>query len=269
MTTTGAGTHVLAAPANTAPKNTASRGTRILGFLSAVAVLALLAFALVISPPEVSQGDAVRLFYIHVPSAIVSLYIAFSITLVGSIMYLAKGSIFWDLMAGAAAEVGLLFLGITLVTGMLWGKPTWGTYWQWDPRLTSTAVSFVLYMGYLAVRRLDMDPALRSRRAAILGIVSFANLIIVRYSVAWWRSLHQGTTIDPVDTQMDNLMLFTFFLGTITMLLVFSWLLLHRFRVAWLEHRADEIGVRSAIQERRLEGDIADATWAPAANGAE
>lgn len=233
---------------------TGSRGTRVLGGLTAGAVIVLAALALFITPPEVTQADAVRLFYIHVPSAVVSLYIAFAITLVGSIIYLWKGSVFWDLLAGVSAEIGVLFLGITLVTGMLWGRPTWGTYWIWDPRLTSTAVSFVLYLGYLAVRRLDLDPTVRSRRAAVLGIVSFGNLVIIRYSVEWWDSLHQGVTIDPIDTQMDGIMLFTFFFGVVTMIMLFGWLLIHRFRVAWLEHQMDEVGLSEAIEARRREG---------------
>lgn len=236
--------------------STGSRGTRLLGSVTAIALVVLAALALVITPPEVTQGDAVRLFYVHVPSAIVSFYVAFSITLVGSVMYLWKGSVFWDLLAGASAEIGVVFLGLTLVTGMLWGRPTWGTYWEWDPRLTSTAVSFVLYLGYLAVRRLDLEPAVRSRRAAVLGIVSFGNLIIVRYSVQWWRSLHQGTTIDPIDTQMDGIMLFTFFFGAVTMVLLFTWLLIHRFRVAWLEHQVAEVGLIEAIEARRSEGVV-------------
>lgn len=233
---------------------TGSRGTRMLGAVLIVGFLALAALALFITPPEATQRDAFRLIYIHVPSAIVSLYIAFSITLVGSIMYLWKKSVFWDLMAEASAEIGVIFLGITLITGMLWGRPTWGTYWIWDPRLTSTAVSFVLYSGYLAVRRLDMDPTVRSKRAAILGIVSFANLIIVRYSVQWWDSLHQGQTFDVADTQMDGIMLFTFVFGVIVVNLFFGWLLMHRFRVAWLEHQLADVGLAEAIEARRREG---------------
>lgn len=235
---------------------TGSRGTRVLGGVLAVSLVALAALGLFITPPEVTQGDSVRLFYIHVPSAIVALYIAFSLTLVGSIMHLWKRSTFWDLIAGASAEIGVLLLGITLVTGMLWGRPTWGTYWIWDPRLTSTAVSFVLYSGYLAVRRLDMDPAVRSKRAAVLGIVSFANLLIVRYSVEWWDSLHQGVTLDPADAQIDGIMLFTAAFGVFTMTLLFGWLLIHRFRVAWLEHQIASIGLTEAIDARRREGAI-------------
>lgn len=230
--------------------STASKATTILGWLSLASIAALLMLGLVISPPEIAQGDSVRLFYIHVPSAIVCLYIAFSITLVGSVIYLRKQSVFWDLVAGASAEVGVLFLGFTLATGMLWGRPTWGTYWTWDPRLTSTAVSFILYLGYLAVRRLDMDPVARSKRAAILGIVSFANLVIIRYSVAWWRSLHQGQTLDPRDTQLDDSMLASFFLGVVALTFTFAWLVIHRFRVAWLEHQLEAQQLEVAIAER-------------------
>lgn len=233
---------------------TASKLTRVFGIAAIVLTAALLAFALIVSPPEIEQADAVRLFYIHVPSAIVSLYLAFSITLVGSIMYLRKQSIFWDLMAGAAAEIGVLFCAITLITGMLWGKPTWGTYWQWDPRLTSTTVSFLLFVGYLAVRRLELPPEVRRQRAAILGIISFANLIIVRYSVQWWRSLHQGSTLDPIDTQLDDTMLFSFLLGVLAMIAIGGWLLIHRFRVAWMEEKRAERLLASALIERRAEG---------------
>ncbi len=239
--------------ANATRGATSSKATRMLGVLSAVGVAALLLFGLILSPPDVAQADSVRLFYIHVPSAIVGLYLAFGVTCLGSIIHLRNGSVFWDLLAGAAAEIGVVFAGFTLVTGMLWGRPTWGVYWQWDPRLTSTSLSFLLFLGYLAVRRLDLDPAVRSKRAAILGIIGFLNLIIVRQSVQWWRSLHQGSTLNPVDAQIDGLMLFSFFLGLIALTSVFFWLLLHRFRVAWMEHQIEAASVTTALAARRSE----------------
>jgi heme exporter protein C len=229
-----------------------SRASRSIGVLALISTVILLLLGLVWSPPEVDQADAVRLFYLHVPSAIVALYFAFGVTLVGSIVYLRNRSTFWDLLAHAAAEVGVLFCAFVLITGMLWGRPTWGVYWQWDPRLTSTTVTFVLYLGYLAVRRMDLDPAVRSRRAAILGIVSFANLIIVRQSVQWWRSIHQSTTFG-VDTQLDGLMLFTFFWGLVTFTLIFTWLVIHRFRLAWYEHQAVSVSLDDAIAARLAE----------------
>ncbi|MFV0258417.1 MAG: cytochrome c biogenesis protein CcsA [Acidimicrobiales bacterium] len=233
------------------PASTGSRRTRILGAASLVGVAVSLVFALVLSPPELNQREAVRLMYVHLPS-IAIMYLSFAITLVGSIIYLRKASVFWDLLAGAAAEIGVLFCAFTLITGALWGKPTWGVYWQWDPRLTSTTILFVMYVGYLAVRRLDLPAAVRSRRAAVLGIVSFVNVFIVHYSVQWFRSLHQGATIG-VDTKLDGLMLFTLFLSLVTGLMVFAWLLLHRFRLAWLQRQVEELGLARALAERRAE----------------
>ncbi|NNF53394.1 MAG: cytochrome c biogenesis protein CcsA [Acidimicrobiales bacterium] len=229
-----------------------SRGTRILGALALVSTVLLLLLGLIWSPREVDQADAVRLMYVHVPSAVVGLYFAFGVTLVGSIVYLRKQSDFWDLMAHAGAEIGVLFCAFVLVTGALWGRPTWGVYWEWDPRITSTTVTLVLYLGYLAVRRMDLDPVVRSRRAAILGIISFANLLIVKQSVEWWRGLHQGSTVG-IDTQMDGLMFFTLAWGVLTFTLIFAWLLMHRFRLAWYEHQAAAVSLDDAIAARRGE----------------
>lgn len=249
-------TQVPAAP--TGPQTTGSRFTRWLGVASLVSLAGLLLFGLVLSPADANQGDSVRLFYLHVPLATLAIYVAFGITLLGSAIHLVKRSKFWDLLAGAAAEIGVLFCGLTLVTGMLWGRPTWGTYWQWDPRLTSTAVLFIMYLGYLVVRRLDLDPEVRSRRAAVVGIVSFFNVLIVRFSVDWWRSLHQTSTFTRIEgPAIEGLMLFSFFVGLVTFSLVFTWLLIHRFRVAWLEEQVAEQGLDQALSQRRAEAGLA------------
>ena len=239
-------------PEANVPMHTGSTATRRLGVAALVGLAATLVFGLVISGPEINQRDAARLLYIHLPTIAVT-YLAFFVTLVGSVIYLRKGSVFWDLLAGAAAEIGVLFCAFVLMTGALWGKPTWGVYWEWDARLTSTAVLFVMYVGYLAVRRLELPPEVRSRRASILGIVSFLNVVIVHYSVQWWRGLHQGQTLG-VDTQIDGMMLFTLFLALVSFLVLFAWLLLHRFRVAWLDRQVDSLGLAQALAERRAEG---------------
>lgn len=231
--------------------STGSKATRILGWIALGAIGLQLFFGLYYSGPEVVQGESVRLFYVHVP-AILTAYLGFAITLVASIIYLRKGSQFWDMVAGASAEIAVIFCAFALFTGAMWGKPTWGVYWQWDPRLTSTTVLFVMYLGYLAVRRLDLDPTVRSRRAAVLGIVSFLNVIIVHYSVDWWRGLHQQATFG-VDTKLDGLMLFSFFLGWVAFTVLFAWLLIHRFRVAWLEHQVRMVRLDEALVERRAE----------------
>ncbi|MGH1493281.1 MAG: cytochrome c biogenesis protein CcsA [Acidimicrobiales bacterium] len=231
--------------------STGSRGTRIFGFATLFAMALTLLFALVLSPPEQDQKDAVRLMYIHLPTIAVA-YSGFAVTLVGSALYLRNGSRFWDLLAGAAAEIAVLFTAFLLISGALWGKPTWGVYWQWEPRLTSTAVMFIMYLGYLALRRLELPPEVRSRRAAILGMISFVNVIIVHYSVQWWRGLHQGQTIG-IDTQLDGLMLFSLFLSLVAFMMLGAWLLTHRFRVAWLEHQLEVLGFEQALAERRAE----------------
>jgi heme exporter protein C len=235
-----------------APDHTGSPGTRLLGVLALAGVAALVVFGLFLSPPEVDQREAVRLMYIHVPSAMLA-YAAFVITAVGSVMWLWKRSVAWDLLAQSTAEVGVLFCGLTLVTGMLWGQPIWGTYWTWDARLTTTALLFLLYVGYLVVRRLPLESDQRRRYAAWVGILAAVDIPLVHYSVQWWRSLHQGATLDPVDTQIDDLMLFSLFVGFVTGALVFAWLVMHRFRVAWLEERAERRLHDELLAERRAE----------------
>ncbi len=233
--------------------STSSKATRILGWAAAGALVVSLLFALVLSPPEVNMGDSVRLLYLHLPTIAVS-YLGYGITFLGSVLYLRNQSVFWDLMAAAAAEIGVLFTALVLVTGAIWGKPTWGTYWEWDPRLTATTVMFIMYLGYLAIRRMDLPQEVRSRRAAVLGVIAIANLIIVRYSVQWWRGLHQGQTIG-VDTQLDGLMLFSLFLSLVAFGLLAAWLLIHRFRVAWLERQVEDMRLARALSERRGEAD--------------
>ena len=235
---------------------TSSRGTMILGAAAVVTTAVALLFGLVLSPPEQSQAEAVRLMYIHLPSIAVA-YSGYAVTLVASILYLRTSSVFWDLLAGAAAEIAVVFTAFLLISGALWGKPTWGTYWQWDPRLTSTVVMFLMYLGYLAVRRLELPSEVRSKRAAILGIVSFVNVIIVHYSVQWWRGLHQGQTLG-IDTKLDGLMLFSLFVSLVAFLLIGSWLLFHRFRVAWLERQVELLGFEQALAERRAEGGLSN-----------
>jgi heme exporter protein C len=231
--------------------STSSKATMVLGAAAIVFLAATLAFGLVFSGPELVQADSVRLMYLHLPTIAVA-YSGFAVTLVASAIYLRKGSIFWDLVAGSAAEIAVVFTAFLLISGALWGKPTWGVYWKWEPRLTSTAVMFIMYLGYLALRRLDLPPEVRSRRAAILGIISFVNVIIVHYSVQWWRGLHQGQSVG-LDTQIDGLQLFSLFLGLVAFMLTGAWLLIHRFRVAWLEHQVNQIGFEHALAERRAE----------------
>src|SRR4029450_11494270 len=124
----------------------------------------------------------------------------------------------------------------TLATGSLWGRPTWGTYWTWDARLTSTAVLVALLVGYLALRRLELDPDARPPRAPVLGLLLVPNVVVVNRSVEWWRSLHQKSTLVRLDPTIEGNMLVALMVGFLALGLVFAWLMVHPFRLAWLQH---------------------------------
>jgi heme exporter protein C len=237
------------------PDSTGSRGTRVVGVLALISLAALALFGLVLSPPDANQGEVVRILYVHVPSATFA-YIGCFLTTIGSAVFLWRRSRWWETVAYAGAEIAAVFTTIVLVTGMIWGRPTWGVYWVWDARLTSTAMLLMLLLGYLAVRRLPADHDVRTRRAAIIGLLLVPNVMIVRQSVQWWRTLHQKPTLlsNGVGAKIEGLMLFSLFVGFIAIGLVFVWLLIHRFRLAWLEDQVDEAGLDVAIAERRAEG---------------
>ena len=249
---------------------TGTKATRVIGVLALIGVPLLLLLGLVTSPEDVEMGDSVRIMYVHVPSAWLA-YLAFAVTALGSVCYLwpRTRSLAWDRFAGASAEIGVLFTGLALATGMLWGRPTWGVYWTWDARLTTTALLFLLFLGYLAIRRLPAAPEVRAKRAAIAGLIAFVDVPIVHLSVEWWRSLHQGATVARRDlnAELDGTMLFTLFLGLIVFTLIYVWLLLHRARQLWLEDQQLDTSLDAAIAERRRESGLPPAA-APSTTGA-
>jgi heme exporter protein C len=242
-----------------APAHTGSVTSRLLGVLALAGLAATAVLGLVVTEPDaeppVGQGDSMRLLYVHVPSAILA-YVAFGLTAVGSVLWLVRRSTWWDRVAASAAEVGVLFTALCLLTGSLWGRPTWGTYWDWDPRLTTTALLLLLFVGYLAIRRLPADPTVRAKRSAIVGLVAFADVPIVHFAVDWWRSLHQDATVGTLDVKLEGLQLFSFFVGLVAFSLFFAWSMLHRFRLAWLEDRVEETSLDAAIAERRAEAAV-------------
>lgn len=231
---------------------TASRGSRILGGVALASLVALALFGLVFSPADSDQGDLVRIMYLHVPAAVTGYLAVFTCGL-GSVLWLWKKSRWWDLVAASAAEVSIAFIALCLLTGSLWGRQTWGTYWDWDPRITTTTLLLLLVFGYVAVRRLGGDPASRNTRSAVLGILAVADIPIVHKAVDWWRGLHQGATISRTDQTAADLHLFSVYLGMVAFVLTFAWLLLHRFRVAWLEEQVEEQWLDEAVGERRAE----------------
>jgi heme exporter protein C len=236
------------------PEHTGSRVTRILGALTLAGFAVVLVLALVVSPPDQVQGDAARLIYLHVPVAI-AMNIGYALTAVGSAMWLWKKSRWWDTVAFAAAEVAVVFTVLTLATGMIWGRPTWGVYWTWDARLTTFSLLLLMYLGYLVVRQLPADIDVRNRRSAYVALLAFADVPVVYFSVTWWRSLHQAATLS-LNTTISGSMLFTLFVSIVVFTACFVWLLIHRFRLAWLEDEVEAKGLDLAISERRAEAMV-------------
>src|SRR4051812_32734022 len=145
---------------------------------------------LAVAPPDREMGDVQRIMYAHVPSVWNAL-LALTTNFVCSVLYLFRPSWKTDSLAEASAEVGLLFGSVGVLLGAIWGRPTWGVYWTWDPRLTTAAILLVAYMGYLALRRFVEDPEKRATWSAVVGIIAAVDLPIIWFSVKWWRSLHQ------------------------------------------------------------------------------
>jgi heme exporter protein C len=149
------------------------------------------------APPDYQQGDAFRIIYVHVPSAYLSLLCYTTVAVAGAIGLIWRIKMAYAL-AAATAPIGASFTALALVTGSLWGKPMWGTYWAWDPRLTSELILLFLYAGVMSLRAAFEDPARGDRAAALLAIVGVVNVPIIHYSVLWWNSLHQGATIAKI-----------------------------------------------------------------------
>jgi len=208
---------------------------RALGWLSLLGLVVGLAASFGYSPREAVQGNVQRIMYLHVP-AVLTAYLAFALVFIGSIGYLLTRQPAWDRLALAAAEPGVLFTGITIASGSIWGKPTWGTWWTWDARLTSTAVLFLVYVGYLLLRGMVDEPDRRARAAAVVGILGAANIPIVHFSVKWWRALHQPSTIlGPEPSPIAASIAATLLINWIAFTLLLAYLLAQRMEIARLE----------------------------------
>jgi len=176
---------------------------RILG-LSALVVIAIGLYFGSQAPLDGLQGEYTRIMYVHVPSAWLA-YLSFLVTLVASILWLTKRRLVFDRVAESSVSIGVFFTALALMTGMIWGYPVWGTFWDWgDARMMTTALMFFVYVGYLALRRSIPDPAMRATRSAVLGIVAFFLVPLSYMSVLIVRTLHQGITVARPDSPIDG-----------------------------------------------------------------
>ncbi len=195
---------------------------------------------LVLAPPDYQQGDGFRIIYIHVPSAYLS-------TMIYSVMAITSGiGLIWRIklafaVSASAAPIGASFTALALVSGMLWGKPMWGTYWEWDPRLTSELVLLFIYFGYMSLRASFEDLSKADRASGLLAVIGVVNLPIIHYSVVWWSSLHQGPSIGKLGApSISGDMLWPLLLLIAASTLFFGAILLYRVRAEVLdrEHNA-------------------------------
>ena len=227
---------------------------RIVGVLTIVSLVALVLFGLWGAPTDEVQGDAQRVMYLHVPSAWLA-YLAFFMTASASGLFLWRRTRaeVWDRIAGASAELGVMFTGLALVLGSIWGRPVWGFWWAWDARLVSTALLFFLFLGYSALRRIpSSDPVGAAKRNAIAAIIAFVDVPIVHFSVEWWRTLHQKATVfnPQLNPEIHGVMALTLWIGTIAFTLLYVYLLDRRYRLAVLEHGRADLELADAIAER-------------------
>ncbi len=206
----------------------------LLGGLSLVALAIGLYVGLLASPPDAFQRDYVRIMYVHVPTVSVA-YLSFTIVAIASVFFLWRGRPAYDQLARSAAELGVVFTGLALATGSIWGKAVWGTWWTWDARLVTTAILFLIYTGYLLVRELTDDRERGARLASVIGIIGFVDIPIIHYSVVWFRALHQPASITRGDIKMAPPMLAALLINLLAFLFLYLYLLISRVRLEHLE----------------------------------
>ena len=203
-------------------------------------------FGFVVSPPDRDMGQLEKILYVHVPAAWIT-FVAFFVVLVFSLRYLWKAHETDDLLAASAAEVGATFNGLTLILGMIFGRPTWGVWWAWDARLTSTLVLFLMFVGYLSLRSFVDEPERRAQWSAAVGILGAINVPIVYMSVRWWRTLHQlqssPETVDPAYVWSLRVNAFAF-------LFIMIYFIRRRYEAACLERAAEHAAEAAALGVR-------------------
>lgn len=228
---------------------TAAKKTRLLTVIGALALVSFVAAQVsgfVLSPPDRGMGHLQKIMYVHVPAAWTA-FIAFIVVFVASVLYLWRRQEKWDLLAASAAEVGTFMTALTLTLGSIWGRPTWGVWWTWDPRLTTTAILLMIFAGYIALRAFTEDAERRATWSAAIGILGFVNVPIVYMSVRWWRTLHQ---VQSDTKSMDPLYLKFLLLNGLAFLMVAVWFIGRRYYAANLE-RAVEARLEEAAFEAR------------------
>ncbi|HKJ87012.1 MAG TPA: heme ABC transporter permease [Gammaproteobacteria bacterium] len=231
--------------------NFSRRLTPWLGGITAVLLAVGLVWGLVIAPPDYQQGDSYRIIFIHVPSAWMSMFVYMIMATSGFIVLVWRMKVA-EAMMRASAPLGASFTFLALVTGSLWGKPMWGTYWVWDARLTSELILLFLYLGFIALQSAIEDRRTAARAGAVLALVGVVNIPIIHYSVEWWSTLHQGPTVTKLSAPsialnmllplLDMALAFTIYYFTIVLKRVRCELLDSESGSNWVRELADDKG---------------------------
>ena len=201
-----------------------------IGTLTLVLMGIGLYWGLVIAPPDYQQGEGYRIIYVHVPAAWMSMFVYVVMAVAGVIGLIWKINLA-EIVVAECAPIGAAFTALALMTGMLWGKPMWGTYWVWDARLTSELILLFLYLGVIAIYSAIEDPRTAAKAAAIFAIVGVINIPIIHYSVVWWNTLHQGATVTKLDSPSAHpSMLIPLLIMAFAFKAYFIWLLFIRAR---------------------------------------
>ena len=224
----------------------------ILAIITAAMMLANLYLIFMVAPTDSVLGHVQRVFYFHVPIAIMS-FVAFLVVFLGSLGYLVRRTPKWDAIAHASAEVGVVLVTLALLTGIIWARPVWNTWWTWDPRLTTTLILWLIYVAYLMVRSYAPTQSKGAIYAAGVGIIGFVDVPIVYYSVVWWRSIHPSPVVGPfaqadaLEVSMSLILLFSF----ITFLFFFAYMVVERIEL----RRAEEALGQIRFYFRRRDGE--------------
>jgi heme exporter protein C len=198
---------------------------------------------LTIAPADRDMGDVYRIMYVHVPAAWAAL-LAVTVTFVASLVYLFKTSWRADALAESSAEVGVFFGALLIVLGSIWARPTWGVWWDWDPRLTTAAIMLFAFAGYLALRRFVDDPERRATWSAVAAIIAYVDVPILWFSVRWWRSLHQAQN---TGSSTASIMTKSLMFNALAFIILYVWFVRLRYRVA-LSRQAEELAEPPAIE---------------------
>jgi len=219
-----------------------------LGIAAGALMLAALFMVFVYVPTEAEQGIVQRIFYFHVPIAWVT-FVAFGLVAISGVFYLWMGQEVWDELGYAAAETGMVFCTLMLITGSIWAKPIWGTWWTWDSRLTTTLILWLLYGGYLVLRALADDTPETARLAAVVGIVGALDVPIIVVSVRLWRTIHPAVLVTRQGSHglEDPRMIATLLVAMAAFTAFFLWLLWLRFATLRARARISRLKLRLAL----------------------